>query len=201
MQSLSGAACGLELGRLRSPSRSAIACRAFVFRLTSTCCSWLVSAHTGGKPGAMSLRIFTSATCRSPNVRASTPSVSSARSTCVFSSGIFRPKVSRPRTTDLAALTASRMRRTFSWTASGAARHQLAERGQLGGLQHLLLGEREAELLVLHDFLEALRGRARLLEQAGVVDGIRRVGHQRVEELQVGRRERLHRNPGPALLL
>src|SRR2546421_657360 len=56
----------------------------------------------------MSLWIFTSATCSSPKVSAMTRSVSSATSTRVFSSGICRPKVSRPRTTDWAELTASR---------------------------------------------------------------------------------------------
>ena len=68
----------------------------------------------------------------------------------------------------------------------GDAGDELAERRQLRGLDHLLLRKREAELLILDDFLQPMRGLLRLLEEARVVDGVRRVGGERVEELQIG---------------
>src|SRR5215831_7851822 len=70
---------------------------------------------------------------------------------------------------------------------------ELAERGQLRGLDHLLLGQGEAELLVLDDFLQPLCGLLRLLEEAGIVDGVGGVGGERVEELQIGLAEHARR--------
>ena len=68
----------------------------------------------------------------------------------------------------------------------GNAGNELTERGELRGLDHLLLGERQAEFLVLNDLLEPLRRMLRLLEEARVIDGVRGIGGQRVEELQIG---------------
>jgi len=68
----------------------------------------------------------------------------------------------------------------------GDASDELTERGELRGLDHLLLGERQAELLVFDHLLETLRRLLGLLEEARVVDRVRGVGGERVEELQVG---------------
>ena len=65
----------------------------------------------------------------------------------------------------------------------GDAGDELTERGELRGLDHLLLGERQAEFLVLDDLLEAPRRLLRLLEETRVVDGVRGIRGQRVEEL------------------
>ena len=63
------------------------------------------------------------------------------------------------------------------------AGHQLAQRRELGRLDHLLLGQRQSELLILDHLVELPRRVLRLLEEARVVHRVRRVRHERVEEL------------------